>query len=36
VAVLLLALFFVGLPELLGDQPYDPDPSAWPHMVRRI
>jgi hypothetical protein len=36
VAVLLLALFFVGLPELLGDRPYDPDPSAWPHMVRRI
>jgi hypothetical protein len=36
VAVLLPALFIVGLPELLDDRPYDPDSSAWPHMVRRI
>jgi hypothetical protein len=23
------ALLFVGLPESLGDRPYDPRPSAW-------
>ena len=33
---LLIGLFvFVGLPELLGDRPYDPDPSAWPRVMDR-
>jgi hypothetical protein len=36
VAVLLLLVFFVGLPELLGDQPYDPQPSAWPRKADHI
>jgi cephalosporin hydroxylase len=34
VCAALVALFvFVGLPELLGDRPYDPHPSAWPRIV---
>jgi cephalosporin hydroxylase len=32
-AVALLLLVFVGLPELLGDRPYDPRPSVWPDQV---
>jgi GSCFA family len=35
-AVLLLVLLFVGLPELLGDRPYDPAPSAWPSVAHRL
>lgn len=31
--VTLFILFFVGLPEALGDRPYDPEPSAWPSLV---
>jgi cephalosporin hydroxylase len=29
-------LLFVGLPEVLGDRPYDPEPSAWPRMAHHI
>jgi cephalosporin hydroxylase len=32
-ALLLLLLVLAGLPEVLGDQPYDPRPSAWPEMI---
>ncbi len=28
-AIALLVLFFVGLPEVFGDRPYDPRPTAW-------
>ena len=31
--VAVLLLLFVGLPEMLGDHPYDPRPSAWPEDI---
>jgi cephalosporin hydroxylase len=34
-AVALLLVVLVGLPELLGDRPYDPRPSTWPRSVER-
>jgi cephalosporin hydroxylase len=36
VATFVFAFFvFIGLPEVFGDQPYDPHPSAWPRIVDR-
>jgi cephalosporin hydroxylase len=32
-ATVLIALATVAIPEILGDRPYDPRPSAWPHMA---
>jgi cephalosporin hydroxylase len=32
-AAALLVALFVLLPELLGDRPYDPRPSSWPHDI---
>jgi cephalosporin hydroxylase len=34
-AVLAAAFVFVALPEVLGDRPYDPHPSAWPRIIER-
>jgi cephalosporin hydroxylase len=36
VAVVLLLLCFVALPELFGDRPYDPEPSAWPSIAHHV
>jgi cephalosporin hydroxylase len=32
-ALVLLLLVLAGLPEALGDKPFDPEPSAWLHMI---
>jgi len=32
-AVAVLLFLFAGLPELIGDRPYDPRPSTWPDAV---
>jgi cephalosporin hydroxylase len=35
-AVALVFLVFVVLPEIVGDRPYDPRPSAWPELAGRV
>jgi cephalosporin hydroxylase len=35
-AAAVVFLFLVGLPEILGDRPYDPKPSAWPELAERV
>ena len=35
-AAAVFVFVFVGLPELMGDRPYDPEPSAWPRFVEHI
>jgi cephalosporin hydroxylase len=35
-AAALLVFLFVLLPEMLGDRPYDPRPSSWPHDVTEL
>jgi cephalosporin hydroxylase len=35
-AVAVILLVFVGLPEIFGDRPYDPKPSAWPELAARV
>lgn len=32
-AAVTLVLVLVGLPELMGDRPFDPEPTAWAHDV---
>lgn len=36
-ALLALVIFvFVALPEMFGDHPYDPEPSAWPSVAHHM
>jgi cephalosporin hydroxylase len=35
-AVAIVFVTLVGVPELLGDQPYDPRPSAWARLVDAV
>ena len=35
-AVAVLLLLLVGVPEMLGDRPYDPEPSAWPTVAEHF
>jgi cephalosporin hydroxylase len=35
-AVAFVLLVFLILPELIGDRPYDPRPSAWPELAERV
>ena len=32
----MLLLLLVGVPEMLGDRPYDPEPSAWPTVAEHF
>jgi len=34
--MLLLLFLLVAVPELLGDQPYDPRPSTWPRAAEDL
>jgi len=35
-AVILLLVFLVAVPEMFGDRPYDPEPSAWPSIAEHV
>jgi hypothetical protein len=34
--MLLLLFLLVAVPEMLGDQPYDPRPSTWPRAAEDL
>jgi cephalosporin hydroxylase len=35
-AVILFLVFLVAVPEMFGDRPYDPEPSAWPRIAEHV